>query len=64
MGGLGAAANAGFPTPPPPPNVWKSRSDFVDAAMPRTEQQEQDMLEAALEASRLEAEAQRIAEKL
>ncbi len=52
------------PPPPPPPNVWQDRSDFMSDAMPSSEQQEMEMLQAALEMSRLEAEAQRIAHKL
>ena len=62
--GGGALGVTTTPPPPPPPNVWQDRSDFMSDAMPSSEQQEMEMLQAALEMSRLEAEAQRIAHKL
>jgi hypothetical protein len=52
------------PAPPPARNVWAERQKFVAEAMPTDASEEEAMLQAALEMSRLEAEALELARKM
>ena len=49
--------------PPPTRNVWAERQTFVQGAMPSDATEEEAMLRAALEVSRLEAEAMEVNRK-
>ncbi len=52
------------PSGAPAQNVWAQRSEFYHDVLPGSEAEEMAMLHAALEMSRLEAEAQLLARKL
>jgi len=47
-----------------PRNVWKDRQEFYEGALPRSEEEEDAMLRAALQLSELEIEERRLSEQV
>ena len=50
--------------PPPKVNVWQQRIDFYQAAVPSSLDEEERMLQAALEISRIEVEKEKLLLKM